>query len=119
MAIPGSDQLIVWGDVSHLEFFSANKGANDAGGANTLIVDALQQDYAWTRSNLNLVIYSNYMPAVSGSGSAIWATNTAGDGPSYLGLMDDGNLIIVQTPNFARHFPKQMSPSPVGIMEAR
>jgi len=179
MAIPGSDQLIVPGDVSHLEFFSANKGANDADGANTMIVAALQQDYAWARRNFigpswtlfnsglsvgdkltsangsymllqqasdsnlviydnahrplwgrggpyvqnaravmqddgNLVTYSAYLPAVSGSGSAIWATNTAGDGPSYLGLMDDGNLIIVQTPNFARHFPKQNVTQPGG-----
>jgi len=44
----------------------------------------------------------------------MWATNTAGDGPSYLGLMDDGNLIIVQTPNFARHFPKQNVAQPGG-----
>ena len=46
--------------------------------------------------------------------SAIWSTNTAGKGLSYLGLMDDGNLIIVQTASFARHFPKQNVTQPGG-----
>ena len=179
MAIPSSNQLIVPGDVSHLEFFLASKGSNDAGGANNTIVAALEQDYEWARRNFiapswtlynsglgdgdkltsangsyialqqasdgnlviydnahqplwsrggsyvqhartvmqddgNLVTYSNYLPKVSGSGSAIWATNTAGSGLSYLGLMDDGNLIIVQTSNFAQHFPKPNVTRPGG-----
>jgi hypothetical protein len=176
MTILDSNKLTVPGDVSHLEFFLASKGSNDAGGANNLIVNALKQDYAWFSRNWsapdqtsigpvwalyssglnvgdflisangsyglrqqvdgnlviydganrplwarggsyvqnarsvmqddgNLVTYSDYLPAVSGSGSAIWATNTAGNGPSYLGLMDDGNLIIVQTPYFAQRLP--------------
>jgi hypothetical protein len=45
MAIPDSNKLIVPGDVSHLAFFLASQGSND-GGANNMIVNALQQDYA-------------------------------------------------------------------------
>ena len=179
MTIPDSNKLIVPGDVSHLEFFLATKGSNDAGGANTMIIAALEQDYAWASRNFiapswtlynsglsggdklisangsytvlqqasdgnlviydtanrplwgrggtsiqnarsvmqddgNLVTYSDYLPAVSGSGSAIWATNTAGNGLSYLGLMDDGNLIIVQTSHFVQDFPKQNVTRPGG-----
>ena len=179
MAIPGSNQLIVPGDVSHLEFFLASKGSDGARGANTVIVAALEQDYPWASRNFvapswalynsglsdgdkltsangsytvlqqasdgnlviydiahqplwsrggsyvqharsvmqddgNLVTYSNYLPKVTGSGSAIWATNTAGTGLSYLGLMDDGNLIIVQTSNFTQHLPKQNLTRPGG-----
>ena len=179
MTIPSSNKLIVPGDVSHLEFFLASKGSNDAGGANAIILGALEQDYSWASRNFiapswtlynsglsggdrlisangsysllqrdsdgnlviydnanrplwsrggsliqharsvmqddgNLVTYSNYLPAVRGSGGAIWATNTAGNGLSYLGLMDDGNLTIVQTPDFAQHFPKQNITRPGG-----
>jgi len=56
--------------------------------------------YTAMQDDGNLVTYSLYEGPGTGSGDALWASGTNGNGLSYAALQDDGNLVIIKSPNF-------------------